>query len=57
MVDGFACHAHAIAQRIRHQFSNNIVLGQRQRRLRDRNMFAVFNYYLEPLIEAVCADD
>ena len=56
MVDGFACHAHAIAQRIRHQFSNNIVLGQRQRRLRDRNMFAVFNYYLEPLIEAVCAD-
>jgi glycosyltransferase involved in cell wall biosynthesis len=55
-VDGFACHAFSIAQRITHQFSINMVLKQRQERLRDRNIFSVFSQHLEPLIEAVCAD-
>ena len=55
-VDGFACHAFSIAQRITHQFSTNIVLKQRQERLRDRNIFSVFSQHLEPLIEAVSTD-
>ena len=55
-VEGFACHAFSIAQRITHQFSTNIVLKQRQERLRDRNIFSVFSQHLEPLIEAVSAE-
>jgi hypothetical protein len=54
-VDGEAAHANAIANRIHYEFSNNIVLKQRQIRMRDRNIFAVFNRYIEPLIETVCS--
>ncbi len=53
-VDGEAHHANVIANRIRYEFSNNIVLRQRQTRLRDLNVFTVFSRHIEPLIETVC---
>jgi hypothetical protein len=54
-VSGEAAHANVIAHRIRYEFSNNLVLRQRQKRLRDRNLFHVFNTYLEPLIRTDCS--
>jgi len=53
-VPGDCAHANVIAKRIRYEFSSNIALLQRQKRLRDRNLFTVFSRHLEPLILAVC---
>ncbi len=50
LVNGKAAHADFIASKIRYEFLNNIVLRQRQKRLKDRNLHSVFEKYLEPLI-------
>ena len=52
IVNGDAAYANAIAMRIRYEFKNNMVLGQRQERLRDRNLYRVFREYIEPLFYA-----
>jgi glycosyltransferase involved in cell wall biosynthesis len=49
IVSGDAAYADAIAMRIRFEFNNNMVLGQRQERLRDRNIYRVFREFIEPL--------
>ena len=48
-IKGDAAYADSIATRIRHEFNNNLVLGQRQTRMRDRNPYHVFREYIEPL--------
>jgi len=53
-VPGDAAHANLIAKRIRYEFSSNMALLQRQKRLRDRNLFTVFSRHVEPLILTVC---
>ncbi|MCP4088651.1 MAG: glycosyltransferase [Gammaproteobacteria bacterium] len=50
LVNGKAAHADFIASKIRYEFLNNIVLRQRQKRLKDRNLHSVFEKYLQPLI-------
>ena len=51
-IKGDAAYADSIAKRIRHVFNNNLVLGQRQERMRSRNLFHVFRNHLEPLLFA-----
>ena len=53
VVKGEAIHADLIASRIQYEFENNLVLGQRQKRLRNRNLYSVFKTHIQPLLNPI----
>ncbi len=49
-VGGDVAYADQIARKIIEEFASNMVLAQRQMRLRDRNLYSIFRNHLEPLL-------
>jgi hypothetical protein len=56
-VGGDVAYADQIARKIIEEFASNMVLAQRQMRLRDRNLYSIFRNHLEPLLTASVSVD